>query len=72
VQIEGDWSVLRQPIVKGALAHLVCELYAEYPGGDHVIVVGHVLHARTDRDGEPLLYWRRGYRALGPAPGRQA
>lgn len=65
VEIEGEWSVLRQPIVKGALGHLVCELHAIHDGGDHAIVVGQVVHADAEA-GRPLLYWSRGYRELAP------
>ena len=32
-----------QVLLDGALAHIECERYAEYPGGDHTIVVGRVI-----------------------------
>jgi flavin reductase (DIM6/NTAB) family NADH-FMN oxidoreductase RutF len=48
----------------GALAHIECERYATYPGGDHTIVIGHVIGGDT-HDGHPLLYYRGGYAALG-------
>jgi flavin reductase (DIM6/NTAB) family NADH-FMN oxidoreductase RutF len=47
----------------GALAHIECEQFAVYPGGDHTIVVGRVIGGDT-RDGHPLLYYRGGYAAL--------
>ena len=65
VVVEGDWTVLRQPIVKDAMAHLVCELHASHPEGDHILLVGRVVHAHTDSAATPLLYWRRGYHTLG-------
>jgi flavin reductase (DIM6/NTAB) family NADH-FMN oxidoreductase RutF len=48
----------------GALAHIECERYATYPGGDHTIVIGRVIGGDT-HDGHPLLYYRGGYAALG-------
>lgn len=47
----------------GALAHIECERFAVYPGGDHTIIVGKVVGGNT-RDGHPLLYYRGGYAAL--------
>ena len=51
-------------LLDGTLAHLICERYAEYPGGDHTIVLGRVVGGNTS-DGRPLLYYRGGYAALG-------
>jgi flavin reductase (DIM6/NTAB) family NADH-FMN oxidoreductase RutF len=51
-------------LLDGALAHVECERYAQYPGGDHIIVVGRVTGGTTG-DGRPLLYYRGGYAALG-------
>ena len=65
VVVEGGWTALQQPIVKDSLAHLVCELHAEHDGGDHVVLIGRVVHAESDPTAAPLLYWRRGYHSLG-------
>lgn len=51
-------------LLDGALAHVVCERFAEYPGGDHTIVLGRVFGGATG-DGRPLLYYRGGYATLG-------
>lgn len=51
-------------LLDGALAHVVCERFAEHPGGDHTIILGRVVGGAT-RDGHPLLYYRGGYAALG-------
>ncbi len=51
-------------LLDSALAHIECERSAEYPGGDHTIVVGRVTGGATG-DGRPLLYYRGGYAALG-------
>lgn len=52
------------PLLDGALATLQCRIQARHPGGDHEIIVGEVL-AAASRDGEPLVYFRGGYRELG-------
>jgi flavin reductase (DIM6/NTAB) family NADH-FMN oxidoreductase RutF len=51
-------------LLDGALAHIICERYTQYPGGDHSIVLGQVVGGNTS-DGRPLLYYRGGYAALG-------
>jgi flavin reductase ActVB len=54
-------------LLNGAVAQLVCTVVAEYPGGDHVIVVGHVREARTLGD-RPLVYVLRQYANATPYP----
>lgn len=51
-------------LLDGTLAHVECERQANYPGGDHTLVVGRVIGGAT-ADGRPLLYYRGGYAALG-------
>ena len=51
-------------VLPGALAHLQCQVWQIYPGGDHQIVVGAVQEARVLSDSTPLIYWHRNYRAL--------
>lgn len=50
-------------LLGGVLAHLECQRQAEYPGGDHTIVIGRVIGGATYK-GRPLLYYRGGYAAL--------
>ncbi len=52
-----------QIFLDGVLAHIECERFATYPGGDHTIVIGRVIAGDTG-DGHPLLYYRGGYAAL--------
>ncbi|MBQ0747195.1 MAG: flavin reductase family protein [Marinobacter sp.] len=47
-------------LIQGALAWIECSLETTLAGGDHTILVGKVLRARTF-DHQPLLYWRGGY-----------
>jgi flavin reductase (DIM6/NTAB) family NADH-FMN oxidoreductase RutF len=51
------------PLIDGALTTLECRVTEQLPGGDHTIFVGEVLDAVTN-EGEPLLYFRSGYRAV--------
>lgn len=64
VEIEGQWTASGQPVVEGALAYLVCRLHRTLEEGDHTIVIGEVIEASSRPEGDPLLYWRRGYREL--------
>jgi flavin reductase (DIM6/NTAB) family NADH-FMN oxidoreductase RutF len=52
-----------QILLDGALAHIECERFAVYPGGDHTIIVGRVIGGAT-HEGHPLLYYRGGYAAM--------
>ncbi|WP_225871469.1 flavin reductase family protein [Qipengyuania atrilutea] len=52
------------PILANALASFECRKYAEYDGGDHVILVGEVERVRYAPQRDPLLYFRGKYRRL--------
>lgn len=52
------------PLIDGAIAQIDCELEEALPGGDHTIAIGRVVGAAFDPDREPLMYFRRAYRAL--------
>ena len=60
------WSEGHQgaPLLSGALAAFECEKYAEYDGGDHVILVGRVSPASYEPRRDPLLYFKGKYRRL--------
>lgn len=51
------------PVIGGVIAYAECKVAAEYPGGDHTILVGDLVHGDTP-GGEPLAYFRAGYRRL--------
>ncbi|MFD9123939.1 flavin reductase family protein [Kitasatospora sp. NPDC059571] len=54
------------PLVEGALATVECRTEQRVTAGDHVLVVGRVLHAAVPGPaGRPLLYFRGDYRRLG-------
>jgi flavin reductase (DIM6/NTAB) family NADH-FMN oxidoreductase RutF len=52
------------PVLDDVLAYLDCEFWAEYDGGDHIIVVGLVLDLGVLRDTGPLLFFRGRYGRL--------
>jgi 3-hydroxy-9,10-secoandrosta-1,3,5(10)-triene-9,17-dione monooxygenase reductase component len=61
------------PRLAGAIAHIDCRIWAEYPGGDHTIVVGEVLElAVADADAaaleEPLIFYRGGFTTARETP----
>jgi flavin reductase ActVB len=52
------------PSIAGALAHLDCDVTEQVQVADHTIFIGRVRDVRPAVDGEPLVYFRRAYRAL--------
>jgi 3-hydroxy-9,10-secoandrosta-1,3,5(10)-triene-9,17-dione monooxygenase reductase component len=59
------------PVLDGTLGWVVCDVAGEFPGGDHVIVVGSPVGAQMQDGAEPLLFFRRSYHhgvPLEPAP----
>lgn len=56
-------GLLGLPVLDGALASIECRLHSTAPGGDHTILIGEVV-AMEIGDGDPLLYYRSGYREL--------
>ena len=58
-------AVTGSPVIEPALAVLECELYAQYAGGDHVILVGRVAHIEKDAGRNPLVFFRGRYHTIG-------
>ncbi|MCW2531624.1 MAG: uncharacterized protein JWP62_1194 [Blastococcus sp.] len=52
------------PVLDGVVAWIDGELWAEYDGGDHSIVVARVLDLGADPDRRPLLFHRGAYGLL--------
>ena len=53
------------PLLEDALVHMACNVAASYVAGDHTIFIGEVESTEVF-DGEPLLFFRGGYRRIGP------
>ena len=54
------------PVVRHALAALVCVVEAEHPAGDHSIVLGRVLAIRHGDDRPPLVFFSGGFSTIQP------
>jgi 3-hydroxy-9,10-secoandrosta-1,3,5(10)-triene-9,17-dione monooxygenase reductase component len=54
-----DWELVDGgvPRIVDALAFADCAIEAEYPAGDHWIVVGRVENAHVNQGGRPLVFW---------------
>ncbi len=63
--MDNDVSNLGNPLVPDALAMFDCETEAVHDGGDHVILIGRVKELTFDTEGDPLLYYRGRYSAVG-------
>lgn len=61
---EGEAFLTGAPLLHGRIAGFDCRLLEAVPAGDHLILLGMVLHADTAR-GKPLLYADREYCTLG-------
>ena len=62
-------SVHGAPVLDAVVAWIDGELWAEYDGGDHTIVVARVLDLGAHPDRRPLLFHRGSYGLLRPSEG---
>ena len=60
-------GITGSPLVEDSLCTLECERLQAVDAGDHVILLGRVLHIEATRVGNPLLYFRGRYARLAPA-----
>lgn len=56
-------SLADHPVIRGALAQLVCRVVERVPTGDHTLFVGEI-EAIDLGEGDPLAYYRGDYRRL--------
>ena len=61
-------EVTGSPILAECLAWLDCRVETAMPVGSHTVFVGAVQAAGLGAEGEPVLYYARAFRALGPEP----
>jgi 3-hydroxy-9,10-secoandrosta-1,3,5(10)-triene-9,17-dione monooxygenase reductase component len=57
------WTDSRIPLLEGALAHIGCNIAAQYMSGDHTIIVGEVESLEL-HEGQPLVHHRGKYCTL--------
>jgi 3-hydroxy-9,10-secoandrosta-1,3,5(10)-triene-9,17-dione monooxygenase reductase component len=60
-------GVTGAPVLDGVAAHLDCELHAVHEAGDHVIVLGRVVHLDADEGVRPLVFHGGDYCGLQSA-----
>jgi 3-hydroxy-9,10-secoandrosta-1,3,5(10)-triene-9,17-dione monooxygenase reductase component len=65
-QVGWHLGVGGSPVLDEVLAYVDCEFWAEYDGGDHIIVVGQVLDLGVTHDAGPLLFYRGEYVRISP------
>lgn len=53
------------PILEPHLAAFECESYATFEAGDHVIIVGRVVHFEVSDTGSALVFYRGAYHRVG-------
>jgi flavin reductase (DIM6/NTAB) family NADH-FMN oxidoreductase RutF len=58
-------GVTGSPVLEPALALMECSLYAQYDGGDHLIIVGRVEHIEKHSGENPLVFFRGRYHTIG-------
>ncbi|MEM1114939.1 MAG: flavin reductase family protein [Bacteroidota bacterium] len=56
-------------LLRGTLGILMCRPHARFEAGDHTVFVGEVEDLIDGAGTEPLLYYRRSYRGIGPEVG---
>ncbi|QKT09024.1 flavin reductase family protein [Gordonia sp. X0973] len=54
--------------VDGAAAHLACELHAEYPAGDHTVVLLRIRSLAANPEVDPLVFHASTFRAFEAPP----
>ena len=63
--VEFLWSASGIPVLANALVQLTCNVVASHIAGDHTIFLAEVETAEVF-EGEPLLFFRGGYRRIAP------
>ena len=56
-------TLAEQPVLKGAIAQIACEVVSQHVEGDHTLFIGKVVDLRLE-DKNPLLFFSGKYREL--------
>jgi flavin reductase (DIM6/NTAB) family NADH-FMN oxidoreductase RutF len=62
--VETIQLVSKTPLIKQGLAQLDCHVITTIGSGTHTIFIGEVLSAQSVEEGDPLLYFNRGYQKI--------
>lgn len=52
------------PLVRNAMASLVCRRHAAHEAGDHLVLIGEVQSIDCDSSADAMVYWRRRFLKL--------
>ncbi|MFM5923504.1 MAG: flavin reductase family protein [Novosphingobium sp.] len=63
--LEHDTGIGGVPLIRGAVAHLECRMFAQYAGGDHAIFIGRIENA-VQHKRSPLLFGLGRYLVASP------
>jgi flavin reductase (DIM6/NTAB) family NADH-FMN oxidoreductase RutF len=61
-----SWGVTGSPVIDGVRAVIECRTWRVYDGGDHSILVGKVVSAKTFNSKRPLVYYSQHYTTTEP------
>jgi len=67
----GDHFVIAEnglPLIRNAVAVLICRKFADHDGGDHAIIVGEVRSVTLAKGTESLVYYRQKFGRFALAP----
>jgi len=59
-----DATLPEFPAIAGSIAKFHCEVAHRYDGGDHLIIVGRVLHFFSADTAQPLIFYAGSYSSL--------
>ncbi|MDH2432530.1 flavin reductase family protein [Pokkaliibacter sp. MBI-7] len=65
--VEYDTGTAGVPLIRDAIATLICRNHTRYDGGDHLIFIGAIEHYQH-AGGAPLVFHAGQYRAVSPHP----
>lgn len=63
--LDFDRGTTGAPILRDCLATVECLTETVHEGGDHLVLIGRVVHLAADPSGRPLLYYGGRYAELG-------
>ncbi len=64
--VETETLLLSAPLIKGGLAYFNCRVVHAYPVGENTLFLADVVAAKSEAEGDPLVYHDRVYWKLTP------